>query len=156
MSDQLGSFVTHIAILSAILCCMAFVIKWHFAKLSPNFSFSWAELVFILNFSHHPPTTHPPRIVVKVPNTTQFSRAKCIRTHHNLSNNKFDMIYIYPTNEFHPSDESQQYHDLEFSTWLRLSTLTYLEFLYSLRDQSQQWIFIFMWIFILNFHHSGW
>ena len=81
------------------------------AKISPSLSFSWAELVFILNFSHH-----PPRIVVKAPNTTQFTRVGCIRIHHNLSNNKLDMIYIHPTNEFHPSDESQQYHDLEFST----------------------------------------
>ena len=107
------------------------------AKLSPNFSSSWAELVFILNFSHH-----PPRIVVKAPNTTQFTRVGCIRIHHNLSNNKLDMIYIHPTNEFHPSDESQQYHDLEFSTWLSLSISTYLEFLYSLRNQSQK----------MNFH----
>ena len=29
------------------------------AKLSPNFSFNWAEMVFILNFSHHPPTRPP-------------------------------------------------------------------------------------------------
>ena len=30
----------------------------HIAKLSPNFSFSWAEMDFILNFPH--PPTHPP------------------------------------------------------------------------------------------------
>ena len=40
-----------------------------------------------------------PRIVVKAPNTTQFTRAKCLRTHHNLSNNKFDMMNIHTTDE---------------------------------------------------------
>ena len=45
-----------------------------FAKLSPSFSFSWAELVFILNF-HHPPT---PGKVSKWPNIDNFIKTKLI------------------------------------------------------------------------------
>ena len=32
------------------------IISGIFAKLGPNFSLSWAKMVFILNFSHHPTT----------------------------------------------------------------------------------------------------
>ena len=39
-----------------MLCGLLIIIDLDFAKLSPNFSFSWAEMDFILNFPH--PTTH--------------------------------------------------------------------------------------------------
>ena len=48
-----------------------------FAKLSPSFSFSWAELVFILNFALLPPTTHPEKIS-NGSNSARLSKAKLI------------------------------------------------------------------------------
>ena len=81
-----------------------------FAKFGPNFSFSWAELVFNLDFPH--PPNHPPRESMDIVDRAKLIKAKLIsllsRPHivnmMNLVINFITEIGFHHSNEFHLLD----------------------------------------------------